>query len=218
MTKRVVAGAIVAVVVSAIAAGAVVVVGQGGEETGEGPDIRLEWERLRLEEAAKPGFEGVVNGIRLYPTSAGPAVQRKSACSDASSEEVQHVTMEAVVGTPMEIVPTYLPPGAEEEPPMWGPVICKGVLAYVERRWNIRGEGDFFITRRQGEQAIDIDASAERVSAATIGGKRAVLVKPLTPEGYGYSMVIVAEDFGLTSVVAFGLPIEETIKIAEGLE
>jgi hypothetical protein len=31
-------------------------------------------------------------------------------------------------------------------------------------------------------------------------------------------MVIVAEDFGITVVSAFGLPLEETIEIAEGLK
>lgn len=102
---------------------------------------------------------------------------------------------------------------------MWPPVACKGILVSVEREWVIRGkDADFRISRRQGEHAIAIDASAERVSAATVGGKPAVLKKPLTAEGYGRSSVIVAEDFGLTVVSAFGLPLEETVKIAEGLE
>jgi len=177
-----------------------------------------ELERLQQEEDAKPKFEGVVNGIRLYPTGGG-ASERKDACTDAKPEEVQQVTMDAVAGTPMEITPTYLPDGAEELAPMWPPVVCKGTVVYAERRWNVRSRGaDFSIIRHQGEQAIDTDASAGRISAATVEGKRAAVVEPLTPEGYGYSMVIVAEDFGLTSVVAFGLPIEETVKIAEGLD
>jgi hypothetical protein len=219
--KRIALGIVLAVVASAITASAVVVMGQGGgEETGDpGPDIRLEWERLRLEEAAKPTFEGVVNGIRLYGPDAERDVQRKDACSDAAPEEVEHLTMGDVAGTPMEIVPTYLPAGAEEQPAMWPPVACKGILVTVEREWVIRGkDADFRISRRQGEQAIDIDASADRVSPATVAGKQAVLVEPLTAEGYGYSSVILAEDFGLTLVVAFGLPIQETVKIAEGLE
>ncbi|MGD0205867.1 MAG: hypothetical protein ABSB57_05475 [Dehalococcoidia bacterium] len=171
------------------------------------PSVVAEQERLRLDEAAKPTFEGVVNGIRLYPTDAQPAVQRKSACTDAKPEEVEQLTMSAVAGTPMEIMPSYLPAGAEEVPAMWPPVACKGTVANVERQWIIRGEGFFIISRRQGEQAIDIDASAGRVSPATIAGKPAVLVEPLTPEGYGYSMVIVAEDFGLTVIGADGLPL-----------
>lgn len=190
-----------------------------GGETEAGPDIRQEWERIRLEEAAKPTFEGVVNGIRLYGPDAERAVQRKDACSDARPDEIEHVTMSAVVGTPMEIEPTYLPAGAEQVDPMWPPVVCKGTLAYVQRQWIVRGKDvDIRISRRQGEHAIPTDASAERVSAGTVAGKPAVLIEPLTPEGYGYSSVIVAEDFGLTIVSAFGLPLEETVKIAEGLK
>lgn len=79
-------------------------------------DPLRELERLRLEEAAKPRFEGVVNGIRLYPTDAEPAVQRKWACTGAKGEGVEEVPMSAIAGTPMEIVPTYLPAGAEEIP------------------------------------------------------------------------------------------------------
>jgi hypothetical protein len=217
MSKRIALGVFLAVVASAITATAVVVVGQGDKPPEGVSDTILEWEQARQEEEAKPRFEGVVNGIRLYDTNADPAVQRKDACSDAKPDEVEHLTMGAVAGMPMEIIPTYLPPDAEEVDPMWRPIVCKGTLVYVERRWLIRGKGDFSITRHQGEQATSTEASADRISATTIGGKRAVLVEPITPDGYGYSMAIVAEDFGTTVVVAFGLPLEETVKIAEGV-
>jgi len=190
----------------------------GGKQTEAEPDIVTQWEQARQEEVAKPRFEGVINGIRLYDTNADPAVQRKDACSDVKPDEVERVTMSAVAGTPMEIIPTYLPPGAEEVDPMWRPIVCKGTLVYVERLWIVPGKGDFSIARHQGERATSIEASADRISAATVGGKPAVLVEPITPDGYGYSMAIVAEDFGTTVVVAFGLPIEETVKIAEGLK
>jgi len=219
MSKRLIVGILVAVVACGITVGAVVVASQGDEPPEGVSDIILEREQARQEEEAKPRFEGVVNGIRLYPTGAGPAVERQSICTDAAPEEVEHVTMSDVAGTPMEIIPTYLPAGAEETSPMWPPAKCKGILVYVQRDWVMRDEGaDFFIIRYQGEQAIDISASADRISAGTIGGKPAVLVEPITPDGYGYSMVIVAEDFGITVIAADGLPLEETVKIAEGLK
>jgi hypothetical protein len=96
-------------------------------------------------------------------------------------------------------------------------VACKGTVVSAERRWIIRGKGHFYISRRQGDQAIATDASRERVSAATVGGKRVVLVDPITPDGFGQSAVIVAEEFGITIVSASGLPIDETVRIAEGL-
>jgi hypothetical protein len=219
MTRRPILGVLLVVALGVGSFFAAYQLWPDGGATEAEPDIRLERERLRLEEAAKPKFEGVVNGIRLYSLDAPAAVQRKDACTGAAGQGVEYPPMSAVAGTPMDIVPTYLPAGAEEIAPMWPPVACKGIVVSVERRWAMRDRGgDFFITREQGEHAAQVDASADRVSAATVGGKPAVLVKPLTPEGYGYSVVIVAEEFGLTSVVAFGLPIEETVKIAEGLK
>ena len=218
MTKRLILGVCLAVVVGVGSFFVAYRFWPGGGQTEAEPDIIAERDQLTREEAAKPRFEGVVNGIRLYSTDTEAAVQRKSACTDAKPEEVEHVTMNAVAGTPMEIIPTYLPLDAEEQPPMWPPVICRGVVAYVDRVWIVPGKGDFFIIRYQGEQAIDIDASAGRVSAATVAGKPAVLVAPLTPDGFGQSAVIVAEDFGITIVSADGLPLEETVKIAESLQ
>jgi hypothetical protein len=229
MRKRLIAGVVLAVVASAVTAGVVVVVGQGGAG-GEPehvlpprpenvPEFILEWERVTQEEEAKAKFDGVVNGIRLYPSNAEDPPEWNWACKGTTPEEREYVTLDAVAGTPMEIIPTYLPPGAEEVDALFPPVICKGVVASVGREWIMREEGaDFRIHRRQGERVVDTSASADRVSAATVAGKPAVLVAPLTPDGYGYSRVIMAEDFGFTSVGAFGLPLEETIKIAEGLE
>jgi hypothetical protein len=216
---EVAAGVALALFAVGIAFGAVAVLGQG-EQPPEGvSDIVLEQQRIREEELAKPRFEGVVNGIRLYATNADVPPQRNWACTGATPEEVEHVSMDAVAGTPMEIIPTYLPAGAEEVDAALPPVICKGTVAYVEREWIIRrDDADFRIQCREGERVVDIDASADRVSASTVRGKPAVLVEPLTPDGYGRSIVIMAEDFGFTVVSAFGLPLEETVKIAEGLD
>jgi len=188
-----------------------------GKQATPTPASRLELERLRLEEEAKPRFDGVLNGIRLY-TGGGRNVERKNACTGAGPDAAQEVPMDAIVGTPMEIAPSYLPANAKEQPPMWPPVGCNGIVTDVERWWVIPGKGNLFIARRQGEHAVASGSSADRVSAATVGGKPAVLVAPLTPDGYGQSLVIVAEDFGLTIVFADGLPLAETVKVAEGLK
>jgi hypothetical protein len=190
--------------------------GQGKQATPTPPSL-AELERRRAEDEAKPRFEGEVNGVQIYPTTAA-APPRQGACSDAKPEEVQHVSMDAVAGTPMEITPTYLPPGAEETFTTLPPTICKGTVAYVEREWIVRPEGgDVFIARREGQRTINWDAPVERIVAATIAGKPAVLIKPLF-EHDDYAGVILVEDFGLTVVRVFGLPFDETVKIAEGLK
>jgi hypothetical protein len=190
---------------------------EGKQATPTPPPSLAELERRRAEDEAKPRFEGEVNGIQIYPTSAAPP-PRQWACSDAKPEEVQHVSMDAVAGTPMDIVPGYLPDDAEELSTTLPPAICKGTIAYVEREWIIRPEGgDIFIARRQGERTIDWDAPAERIAAATVAGKPAVLVKPLF-ERDDYAGVIIVEDFGITVVRVFGLPFDEIVRIAEGLK
>jgi hypothetical protein len=155
--------------------------------------------------------------MRIYPPDAPAEEQPESPCIGAKPEEVEYPDMSAVAGTPLEIVPAYLPAGAEEGSATFGPVVmCKGIVAWVERRWYIPGKGDFYIIRSPGEHAAAVAVPAERLSPATVGGKPAVLVKPLV-EGYDYATVYLAEDFGTTLIAAFGLSMEETIKIAEGL-
>jgi len=181
------------------------------------PPSRAELERLRLEDEAKPRFEGVVNGVQIYPTTAA-APPRQWACSDAKPEEVHHVSIDAVAGTPMEINPTYLPSGAEETLATLPPAVCRGTVAYVERRWITRDKGaEIFIARREGERAINWDAPSERIAAATVAAKPAVLVKPLL-EGDDYAGVILVEDFGVTVVRVFGLTLDEAVAIAGGLK
>jgi hypothetical protein len=189
---------------------------EGRQEATPTTASRAELERLRAEDEAKPKFEGTINGLRFYPSDAKDIPAPEWACTNAKPEEVQHPDMSAIEGSPLEIVPTYLPAGAEEIPPSFGPTICRGIVAFVQRDWVIRGIGDFYIIRYQGEHPVEVDAAPDRVSAATVAGKPAVLVKPLL-DGYDYSTVIIAEDFGHTTVAGF-LPLDEIVKIAEGLK
>ena len=104
-----------------------------------------------------------MNGIQLYPADAEDPPEPKWACTGATPEEVEHVTMSEIAGTPMEIIPTYLPPGAQEVRSSLPPVICKGTVAYVQREWIIRHEGaDFRIQRRQGERVVTAAQRARR--------------------------------------------------------
>src|SRR4030042_5273189 len=114
------------------------------------PDPPGELERLRQEDDAKPKFQGAINGIRLYPSNAKSVPTPQWACTGARPEEIQHPDMSAVVGTALEIAPSYLPAGAEEIPASFGPSVCEAPLAYVQRDWVIQGKGDLYIIRYQG--------------------------------------------------------------------
>lgn len=194
----------------------------GGEEAKAqqgGPFTREQIERgtqLREEEFAKPKFRGVVNGIRLSHPDDLPAAQRELECVG----DPRYLPIDAASGSPLDIIPTYLPEGAYAHPEgsSASAVVCDNGVISVTRTYIWPPVADFQVGRVQGEHAFTIDASAERVEAGTISGKKAVFVKPVTPEGIGESMVIVAEDFGLTVIYGYMAPMQELIKIAEGLK
>lgn len=71
--------------------------------------IAEEQRRLLEEDKQKPVFSGVVNGVRLYNAYEGP--ERESICVGT---EAKWVAIERAVGSPMNIDPSYLPPGTAE--------------------------------------------------------------------------------------------------------
>jgi hypothetical protein len=156
------------------------------------------------EDRAKPRFNGVVNGIRLYDPDVGPP--RQGTCGDAPS---RWVSIDRAAGTPLDIRPTYLPPGVVEASAF--AVECDGVVDIVERRYHGGVIGT--ITRYRGEQAIDILAPRDRIKPITVAGKRAVLIEPITPLHTTY--IAVAEEFGITA--ANGDDPDEMIKVLESL-
>jgi hypothetical protein len=50
-----------------------------------------------------------------------------------------------------------------------------------------------------------------------VAGRKAVLVKPTTPDGFGESVIVVAEPWGITLLDAVGMTLGELQRIAEGL-
>jgi len=179
-------------------------------------------------ERNKPPFSGVFNGIRIVPPSPDdPASQPKTPCwyaREAGRENPQVLPIEATVGTPFEVSPSYLPPGAVEKLDLdegEGPVVaCDGKLSYSQRMWFFPDTtgGYVAITKIGGEHAVEGRASADRLQAITVRGKPAVAILPLTPDGEGPGGVIIAEDFGITVVGGVEFPIEVYIAVAEGLK
>lgn len=179
----------------------------GATETGAEPPTP-DWEELdrTIEgDKAKPRFNGLINGIRLYDPDVGP--ERDSICVSAKAEWVSPDTAK---GSPLDIRPSYLPRGVVEEEAK--AVECDGVLASVERSYGGPG-GMFTITRFQGERAMSISAPAERLKAISIAGKRAVLVEPVIQ--LHDTAIVVEEEFGVTS--AHGSEPDTLIKILESL-
>ncbi len=68
------------------------------------------------------------------------------------------------------------------------------------------------------EPVILSTASADRYNAATINGHPAVIVRPVTPEGWGEGRVVFRrDDGGVVDIFGNNIPLEELLKIAEGV-
>ena len=174
-----------------------------------------EWQaaaRQREEEAKKPPFVGTINGVTL---GQGWGIE------DCSGKRQWHHDWQLVQGTPFEIQPTYLPPGAVEfwyddpVPPIY---TCDGQVYRTARAWSVGGATVIIVKQRNPERRFEGLYPADRVKAATVGGRPAVVVEPMRADGFmSTTVVIFPEPWGLTIVVGEFLPYDETLKVAESL-
>jgi len=149
-------------------------------------------------------FTGTVGEFRLYGFDQPFSVEKKGC-----------------VAVDFPLVDTlkfnYLPPGTKARSPQYAGVCADGSVGFVLQEFTTRNTS-FDIAYEPGERAFGHEASAERISATTIGGRPAVVIQPSTEEGYGRSCAAIATDNGFIIVDAHELPLSETIKIAEGVE
>jgi hypothetical protein len=170
-------------------------------------EAQQKWEAGLAEWKSHPQFNGTLNGFRLYGwehEEQDPGVGQKE-CVSVTFEEV------SVFET------TYLLPGTLALGPQYAGICEDGSTAWVARDFTHQ-YGTFSVGYELGEKAIGNDATEERVSAITVVGRPGLLIAPQTEEGNGQSVVAYALDKGFIIVGATGLPADETIKIAEGVE
>lgn len=172
---------------------------------------------LLEEEFEKSKFTGVVNGIRIV----ADAAEIENRCSELGVR-AKYVPIEAARGTALDIVPSYLPEVSVEFTESAAATACAGEVVVFSRTFSYNPDGvsrgDFGIARFQGEHAVSVETSAGRLEAATIRGYPALLIHTVGTSLQGPGTVVVAEEFGVTIVHGFGVPLEELIKVAEGLQ
>ncbi len=148
----------------------------------------------------------MVNGFRIYGW--------EDAARDPSLEQKECVSVSFPIVDFLEF--TYLPPGTSLRSPQYAGMCADGSTAWVNQEFESPA-ASFSIAYELGERAIGTDATAERISGATIGGRPGVIIKPLIEEGNGQSIVAFPLGEGFIVVGASQLPISETLKIAEGV-
>jgi hypothetical protein len=157
-----------------------------------------------IADSKKPRFAGAVGEFRLYGFDQPFSVEKKRC-----------VAVEFPLVSDLKF--NYLPPGTMARGPQYAGVCADGSVQFVLQEFITRNTS-FNIGYEPGERAFAHDASAERISAATIGGRPAVVIRPPIEEGFGRSWAAIATDNGFIVVDAHELPLSETIKIAEGVE
>jgi hypothetical protein len=141
-----------------------------------------------------PLFDGVVNGIRIFPSSPDKSDFSIPACADTSAKETEPST---AYGTELDF----------EFPGDWKvefelATMCGDTLVVFHRELN-SPIGGVQVGRVRAEHSIGLVAPADQVSAVTLNGKPAAFIAPkeLQP-GYftGVTMFVVRESFGLTLI------------------
>ncbi len=187
------------------------------------PEADREWLTELKRDEARPRFPGgVVSGIRvLAPKEARPPAP----CS--GRDLVLYQPYRLATGTPFEITPAFLPPGAKDRVGAEGQAgateLCGDKVIAAGKDWNLpSGSIDVRRMLKPEPYTLPIDAPQERISAGTVATRPAILVRPILKDGRGGSMIVYAKPavqggFIVTEIHADGLPFETVLKVAEGL-
>ena len=174
------------------------------------PDVFERGEAALRAEIKKPVFEGEFNGFLF-----GASARERLMPFHCLSNDTRRLTGdEAKAVSSLKL--GYLPPNTWEEIVVAG-VCPDGVANVVAYELRVAQYYRISVNYFRGNAAIGIDASKERIEATTVDARPGILVRPLTPEGYGLSAVAFKTDEGYVHVYGDDIPLEEVIKVAEGV-
>jgi hypothetical protein len=208
--------------------------GGGAEPTAVLKSLPADWDRYFNEDYGKPRSDQEINGILVGPTAREPDYNGLCAGPDVDS---RYLPAGSVVGGDLDFDPGYLPEGVQPVPSPAAVAVrtCSGTIVTVLKEYDVSPKysdqhegvllwsgGGFSIMReRSSIRAFPLFGAAERMGPITVAGRPAVLMRPVMPAGVDIGMgdmaIVIAEDFGLTAIQGGGLPVDEFIKIAEGL-
>jgi hypothetical protein len=152
--------------------------------------------QLQREEAAKPKFDGVIQGIHFVPEEVLSANGPPSMAPCPTPAR----NLEPTVVTDLDFVVTRPPSLPYVIKKVTGPtkIACGTVATWVGYSYELSTPfGDGFVSvahRRLSRFEIGRTASPERVSSSGINGRPAVVIKPLDTSGVGNAEIIIVED------------------------
>jgi hypothetical protein len=159
-----------------------------------------------LAESEKPKFDGEISGFRLYDFfGVSSGVEYPNGWCNANKYE------------PVEAFElTYVPEGTFTIADQFKGICANGADGFVSQEFF--GEyASWTVTYNLLEKAIPSHASTERVSPFVVQGRPGVVAEPVIPEGNGSSFVAFEFGKGWLFIEALDMPLDETLKIAEGV-
>lgn len=191
-------------------------------EAGPPPPVALTQEIVE-EDAAKPRFVGSLLGIFIRPLwmmdmPFPPGVRTyASVCGEEPTIGLPWSSA-GVFDLNVELPPEY---DLQENDMNTGVIGCgdKVIAARwsYERVFSAEEPPAYVLIVRSLFNERAIEAAADRVQVTKVGGRDAILVKPILPstgEG-GPSAVIFSAPFGQTAIITDGLPLDDLLALAE---
>ncbi len=173
------------------------------------------WALLEAEEQ-KPRPDGVIAGIQV-----GPNVDIPIAACQAADAAV--AAFEDATASVLDVRPTYLPAGTEMSAIAPMAARCGETLVWAEQEWFVPPDpesgryGGYLIVYRSRDRGVVLDYAADRLGRTNIGGRPAVVIQPLTEDGFGNSSIVINEPFGVTIIHASGITGSDLLLVAESL-
>lgn len=185
---------------------------------GTTPDTSSAWwyvPYLNAEQNKAP-LDGTIAGIRIGPDvdlgRGCPAGLKLGAIDDTSGTQFDL----ALAAHPPK---TTLIPGSEYV------VLCDGQVVASEASYSVGADttgapfgGHFQVSRYGGEPYASVSIAANRWTESKIGGVPAALAEPILADaGLGQGAVVQYRDGVNTKVTSWGIPLDQLLRIAEGL-
>jgi hypothetical protein len=167
------------------------------------------------EEAARPRFVGVLNGFTFYGPgfdTAGLLRMKSPECTGTNSRQA---TEAEGLASSLSFTTTYLPPGTAK-PNVFVNACGRDVIT-IGMDFNVP-QALMTVYRTVGPALYEAQWPADRLQAATIGGRPAVVASPLSPPGKPSYTLLMRDDKSLWIIQGQGVPLDELRRVAEGVK
>lgn len=188
---------------------------EGIEMRGDPNSTQYLTEAEAAADAAKPRFQGEVNGIFIalpYATVADKYKEPADLCQGALSHSSVDAAGDLAVNLDLPAQFTL-----DLQDLNTGVTLCanRPVVANWAYSFTNPPNGAHILISRGPARYAYAEAPRDRVKAVTIGGRKAVLIEPITANGFGSaSQAIFPEPFGMTAISTANMPLPMLMEFA----